>query len=116
MVRACFHLSAGRQLVDDFWQVVGEEAGSEREIADDAQAFRPAQLLEIRLVARPLVEVVLGLQRLVAGQASAGAGIERLAMLKYGIPDLRTFFESDLRWLRHYGFESLNIPSMVSGL
>ncbi len=33
-----------------------------------------------------------------------GMGIERVAMLKYGIPDLRTFFESDLRWLKHYGF------------
>lgn len=33
-----------------------------------------------------------------------GAGLERLAMLKYGIPDLRTFFESDIRWLEHYGF------------
>jgi phenylalanyl-tRNA synthetase alpha chain len=33
-----------------------------------------------------------------------GMGIERLAMLKYGIPDLRTFFESDKRWLSHYGF------------
>ncbi len=33
-----------------------------------------------------------------------GMGIERLAMLKYGIPDLRTFFESDVRWLNHYGF------------
>ena len=33
-----------------------------------------------------------------------GMGIDRIAMLKYGIPDLRTFFESDLRWLRHYGF------------
>jgi len=36
-----------------------------------------------------------------------GMGIERIAMLKYGIPDLRTFFESDLRWLRHYGFNPL---------
>ncbi len=45
-----------------------------------------------------------------------GMGIERLAMLKYGIPDLRTFFESDLRWLRHYGFAPLHIPSMVGGL
>jgi phenylalanyl-tRNA synthetase alpha chain len=45
-----------------------------------------------------------------------GLGIERLAMLKYGIPDLRTFFESDLRWLRHYGFSPLHIPSMVGGL
>ena len=33
-----------------------------------------------------------------------GMGVERLAMLKYGIPDLRSFFESDLRWLKHYGF------------
>lgn len=33
-----------------------------------------------------------------------GAGIERLAMLKYNIPDLRTFFDSDVRWLQHYGF------------
>ena len=36
-----------------------------------------------------------------------GMGVERLAMLKYGIPDLRTFFESDIRWLRHYGFKPL---------
>ncbi len=45
-----------------------------------------------------------------------GMGIERIAMLKYGIPDLRTFFESDLRWLRHYGFRALAIPTMVGGL
>ncbi|MDD3371662.1 MAG: phenylalanine--tRNA ligase subunit alpha [Alphaproteobacteria bacterium] len=40
-----------------------------------------------------------------------GMGIERLAMLKYGIPDLRTFFDADLRWLRHYGFLPLDIPN-----
>lgn len=45
-----------------------------------------------------------------------GMGIERIAMLKYGIPDLRTFFESDLRWLRHYGFRALEVPGMVGGL
>jgi phenylalanyl-tRNA synthetase alpha chain len=44
-----------------------------------------------------------------------GMGIERIAMLKYGIPDLRTFFESDLRWLRHYGFLPLDVPSLVMG-
>jgi phenylalanyl-tRNA synthetase alpha chain len=44
-----------------------------------------------------------------------GMGIERIAMLKYGIPDLRTFFESDLRWLRHYGFLALDLPSLVMG-
>ena len=45
-----------------------------------------------------------------------GMGVERMAMLKYGIPDLRTFYESDLRWLRHYGFSALKTPSMVGGL
>ncbi|MDH5489037.1 MAG: phenylalanine--tRNA ligase subunit alpha [Rhodospirillaceae bacterium] len=45
-----------------------------------------------------------------------GIGIERIAMLKYGIPDLRTFYESDLRWLRHYGFSALDVPSMTGGL
>ena len=45
-----------------------------------------------------------------------GLGVERIAMLKYGIPDLRTFYESDLRWLRHYGFKALDVPSMVGGL
>ena len=39
-------------------------------------------------------------------------GIERIAMLKYGIPDLRTFFEADLRWLRHYGFLPLEVPGL----
>ena len=34
-------------------------------------------------------------------------------MLKYGIPDLRTFFESDLRWLRHYGFSALDVPTLA---
>ena len=45
-----------------------------------------------------------------------GMGVERLAMLKYGIPDLRTFFEGDVRWLQHYGFDPLHIPSLVGGL
>jgi phenylalanyl-tRNA synthetase alpha chain len=45
-----------------------------------------------------------------------GMGIDRIAMLKYGIPDLRTFFEADLRWLRHYGFVPLDVPSMARGL
>ena len=44
-----------------------------------------------------------------------GMGIERVAMLKYGIPDLRTFYDSDLRWLRHYGFLPLDVPSLVRG-
>lgn len=45
-----------------------------------------------------------------------GMGIDRIAMLKYGIPDLRAFFESDLRWLRHYGFAAGDVPSLSGGL
>ncbi len=45
-----------------------------------------------------------------------GVGLERIAMLKYGIPDLRTFFDSDLRWLRHYGFAALDVPTLHGGL
>ncbi len=45
-----------------------------------------------------------------------GMGIERIAMLKYGIPDLRTFFDSDLRWLKHYGFVPLDLPTLTGGL
>ena len=45
-----------------------------------------------------------------------GMGIDRLAMLKYGIPDLRSFFDSDIRWLDHYGFDPLNKPSIHNGL
>ncbi len=45
-----------------------------------------------------------------------GMGIDRMAMLKYGVPDLRAFFDSDLRWLRHYGFRSLAVPTLHGGL
>ncbi len=45
-----------------------------------------------------------------------GMGIDRIAMLKYGIPDLRAFFEADLRWLRHYGFSALAMPTLAEGL
>lgn len=45
-----------------------------------------------------------------------GMGIDRIAMLKYGIPDLRAFFDADLRWLRHYGFQALDLPRLGEGL
>jgi phenylalanyl-tRNA synthetase alpha chain len=45
-----------------------------------------------------------------------GMGIDRIAMLKYGIPDLRTFFEADLRWIRHYGFGAIDVPTTYGGL
>ena len=45
-----------------------------------------------------------------------GMGIDRIAMLKYGIPDLRQMFESDARWLNHYGFKPLEVPTLAGGL
>lgn len=45
-----------------------------------------------------------------------GMGVDRLAMLKYGIPDLRDFFASDARWLAHYGFDPLDQPNLAVGL
>jgi len=45
-----------------------------------------------------------------------GMGLERIAMLKYGIPDLRPFYDSDLRWMRHYGFMPFDPPSIHLGL
>ena len=45
-----------------------------------------------------------------------GIGIDRLAMLKYGINDLRAFFDCDYRWLNHYGFDPLDVPTNYRGL
>src|ERR1700674_2722031 len=45
-----------------------------------------------------------------------GMGIDRIAMLKYGMPDLRAFFEADMRWLAHYGFRPLDLPTLAGGL
>ena len=45
-----------------------------------------------------------------------GMGIERAAMLKYGIPDVRSFPETDIRWLRHFGFAALDRPNLVAGV
>ena len=45
-----------------------------------------------------------------------GIGIDRIAMLKYGMPDLRPFFEADQRWIDHYGFRPLDIPTLFGGL
>jgi phenylalanyl-tRNA synthetase alpha chain len=45
-----------------------------------------------------------------------GLGIDRIAMLKYGLPDLRDFFDADLRWIDHYGFKPLDAPTLAGGL
>ncbi|HEU4809243.1 MAG TPA: phenylalanine--tRNA ligase subunit alpha [Sphingomicrobium sp.] len=45
-----------------------------------------------------------------------GTGVDRLAMLKYGMDDLRAFFDGDLRWLKHYGFRALDVPTLSGGV
>ena len=45
-----------------------------------------------------------------------GTGVDRLAMLKYGMSDLRAFFDGDIRWLRHYGFRALDVPTLSAGV
>ncbi len=45
-----------------------------------------------------------------------GMGIDRIAMLKYGMPDLRAFFDADARWIEHYGFRPLDLPTLFGGL
>ena len=45
-----------------------------------------------------------------------GMGIDRIAMLKYGMPDLRAFFDADVRWINHYGFRPLDMPTLLGGL
>ncbi len=45
-----------------------------------------------------------------------GIGIDRIAMLKYGMPDLRAFYDADVRWLNHYGFRPLDLPTLFGGL
>ena len=45
-----------------------------------------------------------------------GCGIDRLAMLKYGMDDLRAFFDGDIRWLKHYGFRPLDVPTLSGGV
>jgi phenylalanyl-tRNA synthetase alpha chain len=45
-----------------------------------------------------------------------GCGIDRLAMLKYGMDDLRAFFDGDIRWLKHFGFRALDVPTLSGGV
>jgi phenylalanyl-tRNA synthetase alpha chain len=67
-------------------------------------------------VVNPHVLEMCGIDPNVYQGFAFGGGLDRLAMLKYGIPDIRPFFESDLRWLRHYGFAPLDIPTLDGGL
>ena len=86
-----------------------------RRAARSAPAIRWLEILGCGMV-HPNVLANCGLDPAEYQGFAFGMGIERIAMLKYGIPDLRTFFDADLRWLRHYGFRPLEWPSLTGGL
>lgn len=64
----------------------------------------------------PKVIAACGLDPDVYQGFAFGCGIDRLAMLKYGMNDLRAFFDADLRWLQHYGFSFLDVPTLSGGI
>lgn len=73
------------------------------------------EILGCGMVHRKVIENV-GLDADVYQGFAFGMGIDRIAMLKYGIHDLRKFFDPDMRWLKHYGFSSFDIPNLITGL
>ncbi len=64
----------------------------------------------------PKVIAACGLDPEVYQGFAFGTGVDRLAMLKYGMDDLRAFFDGDLRWLKHYGFAALDVPTLSGGV
>jgi phenylalanyl-tRNA synthetase alpha chain len=90
-----FHMEGGRRVLggDDHWM----------------------ELLGSGMV-HPKVIANCGLDPEIWQGFAFGVGIDRLAMLKYGMDDLRAFFDGDLRWLRHYGFRALDVPTLSGGV
>ena len=89
------------------------------EVDIDAAAIgKPGQWLEIlgSGMVHPNVIRNCGLDPARYQGFAFGMGLDRIAMLKYGIPDLRDMFSADLRWLRHYGFAALDVPTLAGGL
>jgi phenylalanyl-tRNA synthetase alpha chain len=85
---------------------------------DAAAIGKPGQWLEIlgSGMVHPTVIRTCGLDPDKYQGFAFGMGLDRIAMLKYGIPDLRDMFSADLRWLKHYGFLPLDIPTLAGGL
>lgn len=64
----------------------------------------------------PKVLTHCGIDPMVYSGFAFGVGVDRLAMLKYGMDDLRAFFDGDGRWLAHYGFDALDVPTLSGGV
>jgi phenylalanyl-tRNA synthetase alpha chain len=89
------------------------------EVDIDAAAIgKPGQWLEIlgSGMVHPKVIANCGLDPEKYQGFAFGMGLDRIAMLKYGIPDLRDMFSADLRWLRHYGFLPFDVPTLAGGI
>ena len=89
------------------------------EVDIDAAAIgKPGQWLEIlgSGMVHPNVLANCGLDPRRYQGFAFGMGLDRIAMLKYAIPDLRDMFAADLRWLRHYGFAALDVPTLAGGV
>ena len=89
------------------------------EVDIDAAAIgKPGQWLEIlgSGMVHPNVVRNCGLDPEKYQGFAFGMGLDRITMLKYGIPDLRDMFAADVRWLRHFGFTALDVPSLAGGL
>ncbi|HEX2336840.1 MAG TPA: phenylalanine--tRNA ligase subunit alpha [Hyphomicrobiaceae bacterium] len=89
------------------------------EVDIDAAAIgKPGQWLEIlgSGMVHPNVLANCGLDPAKYQGFAFGMGLDRITMLKYAIPDLREMFAADLRWLRHYGFAALDVPTLAGGV
>jgi phenylalanyl-tRNA synthetase alpha chain len=89
------------------------------EVDIDAAAIgKPGEWLEIlgSGMVHPNVLEACGLDSERYQGFAFGMGLDRIAMLKYGIPDLRDMFSADLRWMRHYGFVPLDVPTLAGGV
>ncbi len=85
---------------------------------DSAAIGKPGQWMEIlgSGMVHPKVIASCGLDPEKYQGFAFGMGLDRITMLKYGIPDLRDMFAADLRWLKHYGFLPLDVPTLAGGL
>ncbi|WP_309621666.1 phenylalanine--tRNA ligase subunit alpha [Novosphingobium sp.] len=81
----------------------------------DAPGHGWMELLGSGMVNRKVIEAS-GLDPDVWQGFAFGVGVDRLAMLKYGMDDLRAFFDGDVRWLQHYGFSPLDVPTLSGGV
>ena len=93
---------------------VGLEVESFNRLSSDLDNFKVAKIINAEQHPNVLKNVKINPDKY-QGYAF-GIGIDRLAMLKYGINGLRAFFETDYRWLNHFGFDPLDVPSNYRGL